>query len=224
MSKRVAVLLSGCGVFDGSEIHEAVLTLLALDNAGVEYVCCAPNVEQTEVVNHVTGEKMPERRNVMVESARIARGKIKDLAVIKAADFDAVILPGGYGAAKNLSTYAMTGTGASLNPEVERVLKEFAGAHKPIGAICIAPVVVAAAFRNSAEVKATLTIGTDEATGKHIQELGAEHVCCPVKEFVVDRKNRIVSTPAYMLGQGPAEVAVGIEKLVKSVLELCESR
>jgi enhancing lycopene biosynthesis protein 2 len=224
MAKRVAVLLSGCGVFDGTEIQEAVLTLVALDNAGAEYTCCAPNMDQAEVINHITGEKMAEKRNVLVESARIARGKIKDLVVIKADDFDAILMPGGYGAAKNLSSYATEGVNAAVQPEVARVIQEFVSAKKPVGAICISPVVVANTFRNSKDVRASMTIGTDEATRKHIEEFGSEHVSCPVKEFVVDRKNRIVSTPAYMLAKGPAEVAVGIEKLVKAVLELCEER
>ena len=224
MAKRVAVLLSGCGVYDGSEIHEAVLTLLALDNAGAEYTCCAPNVEQVDVVNHITGEKMTEKRNVLVEAARIARGKIKNLAVIKASDFDALVLPGGFGAAKNLSNYASKGEHAKVQPEVERVIKEFSAARKPIAAICIAPVVVANAFQSSKEVLASLTIGTDEGTAAHIRGFGAEHVSCPVKEFVVDKNHKIVSTPAYMLGKGPAEVAVGIEKTIKALLEMCESK
>lgn len=221
MAKRVAVLLAGTGVYDGSEIHEAVLTLMALDNVGAEYTCCAPNVEQADVINHITGEKMSEKRNVLVEAARIARGKIKDLAVVKADDFDAIVVPGGFGAAKNLSDYASRGASGKVHPEVDRVLREFAGARKPIGAMCIAPVVIAIAFRGAKDVRATLTIGSDAATSRHIEELGAEHVSCPVKECVVDRNNRIVTTPAYMLGKGPADVAVGIEKLVKALLELC---
>jgi enhancing lycopene biosynthesis protein 2 len=221
MSKRVAVLLSGCGVFDGSEIHETVFALLALDNAGAEIICCAPDVEQAHVVNHLTGEPTSERRNALVESARIARGKIKDLREIRASEIDAVIMPGGYGAAKNLSSYATDGANASVHPEVERLLCEMASTRKPIGAICIAPVVLARALQ-AKNLKVSLTIGNDEQTSQHIQGFGAEHVCCPVREFVIDKENRVVSTPAYMLGKGPSEVFVGIEKLVKAVLEMCE--
>lgn len=223
MGKRVAVMLSGCGVRDGSEIHEAVLTLLALDSAGADAVCCAPNVEQAEVVNHLSGAPSGEKRNVLVESARIARGRITDLSRIRAADHDALILPGGMGAAGNLCSYARDGAAATINPEVERVLREFAAAGKPIGAMCIAPVTVARAFKGAAKPP-TLTIGTDENTARDVCAFGATHVPCSAAECVVDKANRIVSTPAYMLCRGPAELAAGIDKLVRAVLELCGER
>jgi enhancing lycopene biosynthesis protein 2 len=220
MAKKVAVLLSGCGVFDGSEIHEAVLTLLALDQAGAEAVCCAPNMEQMHVINHLTHQPVGEKRNVLVESARIARGKIKDLAEIRAADHDALFMPGGYGAAKNLSTFAVDGPGAKVHPEVVRVLREFAAARKPIGAVCIAPATLAAVFQGT-DIKPAVTIGTDEATASAIRAMGAEHVSCGVKDLHVDKANRIVTSPAYMLGRGIGEVFVGIEKCVRAVLDLC---
>lgn len=223
MSKRVAVLLSGCGVYDGSEIHEAVLTLLALDSHGAEIVCTAPNVEQRDVIDHLTGQTMAEKRNVLVEAARIARGKIEDLARITPAVADALIMPGGYGAAKNLCSYAVDGVRAKVHPEVARVIHEFVKARKPIGAICIAPVVVAAAFRDTKEIIPTLTIGNDPKTILDISTMGADHVECSAREIIIDRKNKIVSTPAYMLAKGPAELYGGIEKLVKAVLELCEA-
>ncbi|MCX7718318.1 MAG: isoprenoid biosynthesis glyoxalase ElbB [Candidatus Sumerlaeaceae bacterium] len=220
MAKKVAVLLSGCGVFDGSEIHEAVLTLLALDNAGAEAVCCAPNVDQMHVINHLTHQPVNEKRNVLVESARIARGKIKDLAEIRAADFDALFLPGGYGAAKNLCTFATDGPNAIIHPEVARVVRDFAAARKPIGAVCIAPATLAAVFKGT-DIKPAVTIGTDEATASGLRAMGAEHVSCGVKDFHVDKANRIVTSPAYMLGRSIGEVFVGIEKTVRAVLDLC---
>jgi enhancing lycopene biosynthesis protein 2 len=221
MTKRVAVLLSGCGVLDGSEIHEAVLTLLALDSHGAEAVCCAPNIEQRDVINHVTSSPMDEKRNVLIEAARIARGKIEDLSKITPAVVDALIIPGGFGAAKNLCSYAVDGIRAKVQPEVLRVIHEFVEAGRPIGAICIAPVVIAAAFRDTATIIPTLTIGNDQKTILDLSTMGADHVECSVRDIIVDHKNKIVTTPAYMLGKGPSEVFIGIEKLVKEILELC---
>ncbi len=220
MAKKVAVLLSGCGVYDGSEIQEAVLTLLALDNAGAQYACCAPDAPQMHVVDHVTGKPTGETRNVLVEAARIARGKILPAAGVRAADFDALILPGGFGAAKNLSNYAAAGGDAVPAPDAARLIREFHAAGKPVGAICIAPAVVAAAFRNSPDVHPVLTIGDDRDTAAHLEAMGAVHQPCGVKEIVTDTRNRIVSTPAYMYQTSPAEIAVGIEKLVRAVLEM----
>jgi enhancing lycopene biosynthesis protein 2 len=221
MARKIGVCLSGCGVFDGSEIHEAVLTLLAVSNAGAEAVCMAPNVAQAHVVNHLTGQPSPgEKRNVLTESARIARGKILDLAEVKASDLDALIFPGGFGAAKNLSDYATAGSKIKVQPDVARLIREMRAANKPIGAICIAPVVMAAIVGRDLGARPSLTIGTDPATASDIAALKAEHVSCPVKEFVVDKTNKIVTTPAYMLGRNIGEVAVGVEKLVRAVLEL----
>lgn len=217
---RVAVCLSGCGVFDGSEIHEAVLTLTALDQAGAEIVCCAPNIEQAAVVNHLNRSPVAgERRNVLVESARIARGAIRDLADVKAGDIDALIFPGGFGAATNLSTFAKDGPECQVNPEVERLVKEMLAAKKPIGAICIAPAMLAR-ITGRVVPGARLTIGTDKETAAAIERMGATHAECACDGFVVDEKNRIVSTPAYMLGKGPAGVFEGIRKLVVEVLRL----
>lgn len=215
--KKIGVLLSGCGVKDGSEIHEAVLTLLALDRAGAQAVFLAPNSE-LEVVNHLTGEPTGEKRNVLLESARIARGNIKDIAQVKAADLDALILPGGYGAAKNLCDFAYKGSDAKPHGEVARLVKEVHSAKKPIGAICIAPATIAAILGR--EAHPSLTVGNDKGTAEALQKMGAQHKECPVREFHVDEKNKIVSTPAYMLAQRVSEAAEGIEKLVKKVLEL----
>jgi enhancing lycopene biosynthesis protein 2 len=221
MAKRVAVVLSGCGVFDGAEIHESVVTLLALDRAGAEIIIAAPHVEQAHVVNHQTGDvASAEKRRVEVEAARIARGKVRDLATLKASDLDAIIFPGGFGAAKNLCTYAFDGPGLKVNPEVARITTEMARAKKPIGTICIAPVMTAKILAD-AGIKVTVTIGNDESTASHIRGFGATHQSCPVDEVVVDREHRVVSTPAYMLAASIKEAAAGIEKLVAAVLGLC---
>ena len=214
---KVGVLLSGCGVFDGAEIHEAVLTLLALDRAGAEVVCMAPNVEQAHVINHLTQEVTAEKRNVLVESARIARGEIKDLKDVQAGDLDALIMPGGFGAAKNLSDFAFKGPQATVLPEVKRLLTDLAAAGKPIGAICIAPATLTKAL---ADRKPEVTIGTDAGTASAIEAMGGRHKSCSVDMIHLDAGNKLVSTPAYMLGPGIKEVALGIEKLVARVVEL----
>jgi enhancing lycopene biosynthesis protein 2 len=217
MSKKVGVLLSGCGVFDGSEIHEAVLTLLALDKAGAEIVCMAPDMDQFHVINHLTQEETKEKRNVLVESARIARGKIKNLKDVKASDLDALIMPGGMGAAKNLSNFALQGADAQVNPEVKRLLNEMVSAAKPIGAICIAPATLTKALSDK---KPQVTIGNDLNTAQAIEKMGGEHKNCSVDMIHVDENNNIVSTPAYMLGPGIKDIAVGIEKLVNKVVSM----
>jgi enhancing lycopene biosynthesis protein 2 len=219
MAKRIGVLLSGCGVMDGSEIHEAVLTLLAIDNAGAEAICMAPNADQMHVVNHATGQPVAgQRRNMLEEAARIARGKIRDLATVKAADIDALAMPGGFGAAKNLCTYAVDGVNCKVNPDVARLVREMRAAGKPIAAICIAPVVLTKILGK--EVAPTVTIGTDPATAGDIRGLGGQHVNCGVKDCVVDKTNKIVTTPAYMLAHGILEAAAGIEKTIRALLEL----
>jgi len=215
MKKKIGVVLSGCGVFDGSEIHEAVVTLLAIDRNGCEAVCMAPDMELAEV-NHLSGQETGAKRNVLVESARIARGKIRDIKEVKGGDLDAVIFPGGFGAAKNLCNFAVKGADAAIHPEVSRLLKEMVGAGKPIGAICIAPALVAAVLGK--EYAPQLTIGTDAGTSAAIRQTGSIHVDCPVTEFVVDKQHKIVSTPAYMLANSISEAAEGIEKAVKAVI------
>lgn len=214
---KIGVLLSGCGVFDGAEIHEAVLTMLALERAGAEIVCMAPNVEQHHVVNHLTQEEMDEKRNVLVESARIARGEIKDLKDVKGADLDGLVMPGGFGAAKNLSDFAFRGADSTVNSEVKRILEEMVAADKPIGAICIAPAPLAKAL---ADKNPEVTIGNDQSTAEAIEAMGGQHRTCTVDMIHVDAENKVVTTPAYMLGPGIKYVAVGIEKLVNKVVEL----
>jgi enhancing lycopene biosynthesis protein 2 len=218
MAKKIGVVLSGCGVMDGSEIHEAVLTLAAIDRAGAEAVCMAPNIRQRHVINHLTGEEAKgEVRNVLVESARIARGKIRDIAAVKAAEIDALIFPGGFGAAKNLSDYAFKGPECSVNSDVARLATEVHAAQKPIGVVCIAPVVAAKLFGGE---HPQITIGTDKNTARDIEKMGAKHVACPVEEIVVDLERKVVSTPAYMLAKSIKDAAAGIEKLVTAVIDL----
>lgn len=217
MKKKIGVVLSGCGVRDGSEIHEAVLALLAIDRNGAEAVCMAPDMDAPEV-NHLTMQETGAKRNVLVESARIARGNIRNLRDVKATELDAVIFPGGFGAAKNLCTFAEKGADATVHPEAARLVREMATAKKPIGAICIAPALIAAVLGK--EYAPSLTIGNDAGTAAAINRTGSRHVECPVTEFVVDKEHKIVSTPAYMLAERISETAEGIEKAVKALLDL----
>lgn len=215
MAKRVGVVLSGCGFKDGGEIHESVLALLALDQAGAEVHCFAPDVAQAKVVNHLTGEDVPETRNVLVESARIARGDVQDLREAKADDLDALILPGGFGAAMNLSDFAVKGAEGSVDPDLLKLLRDVHAQGKPIGAICIAPAVVALALGSE---NPTLTIGNDAGTAQALERCGASHESCPVDAFVTDHDKKIVTTPAYMLGPSIKSVHAGIERCVQEVL------
>lgn len=215
--KKIGVVLSGCGVYDGSEIHEATLALLAIDRQGCEAVCMAPDVD-FPVTNHLTMLETGERRNVLTESARIARGNIRDIKSVVASELDAIMFPGGFGAAKNLCDFAMNGAAASINPEVSRLLKEMAVAKKPIGAVCIAPALVAAVLGK--EYSTTVTIGNDAGTAAEIEKTGSKHQECVVTEIVVDTKNKLVTSPAYMLATRISEVAEGIDKCVREVIKL----
>lgn len=217
MPITVGVILSGCGFRDGAEIHEAVLTLLALDRMGVKARCMAPDIEQAKVVNHLTGKDAKETRNVLVESARICRGEITDIAKVKATELDALVLPGGFGAALNLSDFASKGAKAKVHAEVARLVRETHKAGKPICAICIAPGVIAAVLGKE---KPTLTIGNDEDTASAVEACGAKHESCGVREFVVDKRNKIVTTPAWMLGPSIAHVAEGIERAVRETVAM----
>jgi enhancing lycopene biosynthesis protein 2 len=219
MPARVGVLLSGCGVLDGSEIHEATSILIALDRRGATVVCTAPNIPQSDVVNHLTQQPMPQQRNVLVEAARIARGKIRDLADVRAEELDALILPGGFGAAKNLSTFATDGANCRVNDQVAALLRAMHQAHKPIGLACIAPVLAARVF-GELKLSPKLTIGTDRATAATIEQMGARHVNTAPADTLVDETNRLVTTPCYMNDVGPWTVYQGAEKLVEDVLRL----
>ncbi len=217
--KKVGVLLSGCGVNDGAEIHESVLTMLFLDKAGVEMILMAPNIDQMHVINHYTGQEMEDYRNVLVESSRIARGEIKDMAEVSGNDLDALIIPGGFGVAKNLCDYAMAGPECSVNPDVYRLIVELRLMNKPIGAICIAPVMMAKILGEQEE-SANMTIGYDETTSTDIISMGSKHIDCPVTEMIIDEDKKIVTTPAYMEANSIKEAADGIEQLIKKVLSM----
>lgn len=213
---KVGVVLSGSGVYDGSEIHEATLTLYFLDRAGAEIICMAPNSNQVEVVDHLASKPVGERRNVLVESARIARGNIKDIKGIKARDLDALLFPGGLGASKNLCDFAIKQADCRVNPEVERLIKEMHESRKPLGFICIAPVIAAKVSG------ATVTVGNDKNTAAAIEKMGGKHIIREVDEIAVDEENRVVSAPGYMLGPTVSKVALGIEKTVAKVLDLAK--
>lgn len=214
--KKVAVILSGCGVFDGSEIHESVLTLLALAEAKAAVQCFAPDIPQQDVIDHVTGNTTQETRHVLSEAARIARGQIKPLRSEIAKDFDAAIFPGGSGAAKNLCDYALEHSACEVNPEVTQFIHSMHQLHKPLGFICIAPVIAAKVLGNGVR----LTIGNDAATAKAINLMDANHVECPVTNCIIDEDFKVVSTPAYMLAQSITEVRTGISALVSAVLQM----
>ena len=216
--KRVAVILSGCGVFDGAEIQESVLVLLALDRANAQVVCAAPDISQREVINHLTKQPAKaETRNVLVESARIVRGAIVPLDRLQLSEIDAIILPGGFGAAKNLCDFALKGPLFTILPQVATVLREAHRLGKPLGFACIAPAIAARLF---GQEKVEFTVGTDLATAGALQQSGGTHVNCNVRNIVVDRRLKIVTTPAYMLAERITEAEAGINKLVQAVLEL----
>ncbi|MGP3591010.1 isoprenoid biosynthesis glyoxalase ElbB [Vagococcus sp. WN89Y] len=216
--KKVGVILSGSGVYDGAEIHEAVITLLAIARNNAQAICFAPDKSQSDVVNHLTGEVMAESRNVLIESARIARGAIFPLAQASENDLDALIVPGGFGAAKNLSNFARLGSECTVDSTFSALVKNMHQAGKPLGLMCIAPAMLGKIF----DFPLRLTIGTDVDTAEVLEEMGVEHVPCPVDDIVVDEENKVVTTPAYMLAEDIAQAATGIEKLVARVLALTE--
>lgn len=212
--KKIAVILSGCGVFDGSEIGESMMALLAIDLCGASYAIFAPDKAQAVVMNHLTGEPMAEQRNVLVEAARIARGEIAPLSAFRAADFDALLLPGGFGAAKNLSTYASDGENMHVDSEVAQAVLMMHEAGKPIGAMCIAPVILAHLLPG---VK--LTIGKDPRTAAHITAMGGVHELTEEAQVSVDNVHKVFTTPCYMLsGVGLSQIFQSAQALVKAML------
>lgn len=217
---KIGVVLSGCGVYDGSEIHEAVITLLALDRVGAEVVIMAPNRDQMHVVNHLTGEPVEgETRNVLVESARIARGNVVDLATVEEEDIDALVLPGGFGAAKNLCDFAVRGSDCKVVPEVAELIRAMHSAKKPIVAICIAPAAAMKALTQGG-VKPTVTIGTDVDTAAALESMGGSHSNRNVRGVEIDEANKLITSPAYMLGQSISEVADGIENTIAALMKM----
>ncbi len=212
---NVLVILSGCGVYDGAEIHESVLTLLHLDRHNAKVTCAAPDLDQMHVINHLTGEPTDEVRNIRIESARIARGAVDNLSIVNGAAFDAIILPGGFGAAKNLCNFATAGADCQVHPEVARVLREANEAGKPLGFACISPAIAAKLFPGC-----ELTIGSDADTATALEAMGASHKRRPTEEICIDEQHRIVTTPAYMTATRIREVDAGIGRLVDRVMEL----
>ncbi len=210
--KNIAVVLAGCGVYDGSEINEVVLALLELEKAGMACHCFAPDKEQLHAIHHVKGEEGVHNRNVLTESARIVRGEVTPLSELNAQDFDALVVPGGFGVAKNLSTFAVDGAAFSIDPQFESVMRAFKENNKAAAYMCIAPVLLPKVYPG---VKCT--IGTDEATASIIEQLGGTHINCQVDEVAIDEENRVVTTPAYMLAQSRVEAHKGIEKLIKAL-------
>lgn len=213
--KKIAVVLSGCGVYDGAEIHEATLTMLAIAQQGAEYQCFAPDMEQAHVVNHITGEEMNETRNVLVEAARIARGNVKPLSEYKASEYDAIVFPGGYGAAKNLCTFAFDGADCSVNKDVENAIRSTVVAEKPVGALCISPALIAKVLGD-----VTVTIGDDKETIENIEKAGATHTATTHGEIVVDEKYKVISTPCYMLDATIGQIADGANNVIAKILEM----
>jgi enhancing lycopene biosynthesis protein 2 len=213
--KKFAVILSGCGVYDGSEIHEAVMALYAITKAGASYQVFAPDKNQYHVVNHFTGKPTDETRNVLVESARIARGKIKQLKDLDIREFDALVFPGGFGAAKNLCDFAFKGKDMKVDEDVAKVILSMHDLKKPIGAMCIAPVILAKVI-GGAEV----TIGQDEGTAKSIEQMGGKHIKSGNGEIIIDIKNKIVTTPCYMLDANLAQIAEGAENMINAMMKM----
>jgi enhancing lycopene biosynthesis protein 2 len=216
---KAAVVLAGCGVFDGAEIHEAVMTLYAIDKNGGTYQIFAPNVKQHHVINHITGETLNESRNVLTEAARIARGRIKALTEYRVADFDALIFPGGFGVAKNLCTYAFDGIECSVDRVVEAAIRDTHSAGKPIGALCISPVLITRVLGD-----VTVTIGDDAPTAADITAMGGRHEMKRHGEVSIDRKNRIVTAPCYMLNSTVSDIAHDAEVLIKAIQEMIEKK
>lgn len=214
--KKFAVVLAGCGVYDGAEIHEAVLTLLAIDRNKCSYQIFAPDIKQYHVINHLTKEvESNENRNVLVESARIARGNIKSLSEFNASGFDAIIFPGGFGCAKNLSTFAFKGAGCEVNPDVEKAILSMFEAKKPIGAMCIAPAILAKVLGDI-----ELTIGEDISTIENIEKTGARHIKSVHGEVIIDAKHKIFTTPCYMLNASISQIADGTNNIVKQMISV----
>ena len=213
--KKIAVILSGNGVFDGAEIHEATLTLYAIAKKGAQYEIFAPDIPQHHVINHITGDEMPEQRNVLVEAARIARGNIKALSEFNAKDFDALLMPGGFGAAKNLSSFAFEGVECTVNPDVEKAVRQMVDAEKPIGALCIAPVILAKLLGD-----VELTIGQDEGTAQAVVGMGATHTNTNHGEVIVDDRYKVATTPCYMLDATIDQIGDGANNVVDVILEM----
>lgn len=217
-NKRIAVILSGCGVFDGAEIYETSLTMLRLDEKDAEVTCFAPDIDQMHVIDHRTGEATEEKRNVLTEANRINRGQVNPLTEARADDFDAIIIPGGFGVAKNLSDFAIEGAACNIRPEFSELIQSFHSQGKPIGLICIAPALIAKILNTGV----SCTIGHDAATAGEIDRMGGVHISCNVDDIVVDHEHKVITTPAYMEATRISQAAKGIFKLVDKVLDMSD--
>jgi len=215
MGKRFAVVLSGCGYLDGSEIHESVMSLYAIESQGASYQCFAPDVTQHHVSDHLTQETQNETRNVLTEAARIARGKIKPLSDFRAEDYDGLVFPGGYGAATSLSTFAIEGKTCSVNEAVTHAIQSMANAKKPIGALCISPVLLAKVLG-----KGEMTIGNDPEVSAGLRSMGATLKETSHGQVVIDKAFKLVTTPCYMLDATVVQIEEGATALIQSMLEL----
>ncbi|WP_070966046.1 isoprenoid biosynthesis glyoxalase ElbB [Vibrio sonorensis] len=214
--KRVAVILSGCGVFDGSEIHEAVLTLHAIEKSGATWHCFAPDIEQSHTINHLSGDVDEHKRNVLQESARVCRGNIQDVSKLHSEEFDALVLPGGFGAAKNLTDFALKGAECSINAHVASACRSFCRAGKPAAYMCIAPIIIPMIYPKGTKG----TIGNDSDTAQAFETMGGAHISCPVDDYVYDQEHKVLSTPAYMIADNISQAASGIEAMIKKLVEL----
>lgn len=212
--KKFAIILAGCGVYDGAEIHEAVMTMYAVMKNGAEYQLFAPDIAQHHVVNHLTGTEMPETRNVLVESARIARGNIKPLTSLEMRDFDALIFPGGFGVAKNLCSFAFKGADCEVHPQVTKVVRDAVSLRKPVGALCISPVILAKVLGD-----VTVTVGPDEGDAANVKAMGANHIVTKHGDVIIDEKHRLFSTPCYQLKSTIVQIAEGADNIVKAMLK-----
>ena len=212
--KNFAIILAGCGVYDGAEIHEAVMAMYAVMKNGAEYQLFAPDIAQHHVVNHLTGAEMPETRNVLVESARIARGKIKPLTDLDMRSFDALLFPGGFGVAKNLCSFAFKGADCEVHPQVGKVVREAVSLRKPVGALCISPVILAKVL---GEVE--ITIGSDTGTAAAVEKMGAKHKNTSHGQVVTDTRHKVFTTPCYMLDATILQIAEGADNLVMAMLK-----
>lgn len=229
--KKIGVILSGCGVYDGSEIHEAVFTLLSIDEYGAEAVCFAPDMEQHHVINHLTGEEMPEKRNVLVEAARIARGDIQPLSRFNASELDGLVIPGGFGAAKNLTTWAFSGPDGEIHPEVKAAIVAMVAAGKPVAGLCMGPTVIAKALENS-DIKAVLTVGSTSAPSPYdiaaisagMEKAGAIAEQHTVSEIAVDQEYKIITAPCYMMEASISQVRDNIRQAVDKLFDFLDNR
>lgn len=224
---KIGVLLSGCGVYDGAEIHESVLALLAIEEVGAEAVCLAVNQNQHHVVNHLTGEEMPESRNMMVEAARIARGAVKDITNYDVSQLDALVIPGGFGSAKNFSTWAFDGPNGTILPEIKGLIQQFIANKKPIAALCVSPVVLALAIGDLG-LHPTMTLGSNlekspydiQAFSAGMEQKGVQAEMKTIRQVSVDEKLKIVSAPCYMMEASVLEIRNNISQALQALIKL----